>query len=343
MKTRTYTATLLLSWAFIYGLGAIVSFIFLQPLQGDLTRIGWFSEKDYGWYGTDWVFEPSLSRIGLADESYDIVIVGDSFSYREPLGGLWHNYLQRSAGKSVGVFHVDSFVLSDFVASPAFLSNPPDLVIYQSVERSLLARLGSTESAGCAEPLPSSAVNRVFVQRDESAPRAIERKPQGLIDVGYGLRFLWSKVRPVGQVSSLQLSTDQLFTNWRANTLLVYTYDLQKSSWPPATWDDARCSLKEWQRRIQGNGKTVFVAMVVPDKLTVYGPYLVDTQLAKISRYERLLIDEDLNVIPLLSEINSAIGSGAKDFYLPNDTHWSSSSERIVGESVVRYLQNLGM
>ena len=44
-----------------------------EPLTGDLTRIGWFSENEFGWAGEQQRFVPPLAPPAALDGSYDIV------------------------------------------------------------------------------------------------------------------------------------------------------------------------------------------------------------------------------------------------------------------------------
>jgi hypothetical protein len=39
--------------------------------------------------------------------------------------------------------------------------------------------------------------------------------------------------------------------------------------------------------------------------------------------------------VDLLRPLHQAISSGAKDLYMPNDTHWNSTGHRIAAETVV--------
>jgi hypothetical protein len=93
------------------------------------------------------------------------------------------------------------------------------------------------------------------------------------------------------------------------------------------------------QQKVQGNGKTIFIALIGPDKLTTYSSYLTSERWKNISKYQYLTKDHRLNIVPLLSYFNSAHKENIKDIYLPNDTHWSSAGNKLVGYAILDYLK----
>src|SRR5690349_11951678 len=88
----------------------LVGFSLLQaPVQGDLTRIGGYSENSYGWTATHQRFAPPLVST-VYDRPYDVVIVGDSYSIHGPggqtdLGAYWTNHFAQLSGLSVVVIN----------------------------------------------------------------------------------------------------------------------------------------------------------------------------------------------------------------------------------------------
>src|SRR5580658_3126967 len=107
---RTYNTILAgliaLVVASLLGLG-----FWLQPVKGDLTRLGGHSERYHRWNGPQAAFSPPLAQPAPAGGHHDILVFGDSFSMRAPEdppvrdGGYWTDYLAAETGLSVGVFH----------------------------------------------------------------------------------------------------------------------------------------------------------------------------------------------------------------------------------------------
>src|SRR3954453_22419726 len=89
-----------------------------EPLTGDLTRIGWFSENEFGWRGEQQRFAPPLAPAATLDGSYDIVAVGDSFTAEEYNPGItWPHFLARDTGLRIGVFDSGIDSLDSVLAS----------------------------------------------------------------------------------------------------------------------------------------------------------------------------------------------------------------------------------
>src|SRR5580692_12126498 len=83
-----------------------------EKLTGDLTRLGGYGEREFGWTGIEEQFNPPLAQPGRLDAGYDIVVIGDSFSLRTTpdrqtrTGSFWTDFLANESGLSVGVFDV---------------------------------------------------------------------------------------------------------------------------------------------------------------------------------------------------------------------------------------------
>src|SRR5947207_3379072 len=84
------------------SLAAVLAFAIyghlLQPLSGDLTRIGWYAENDYGWNAPKQRFDPPLAEEGRLDGRYDVIAVGDSFTASHIPGVAWPHFLARATG-----------------------------------------------------------------------------------------------------------------------------------------------------------------------------------------------------------------------------------------------------
>src|SRR5690242_13200298 len=133
------------------GIYAAVSF---EPLVGDLTRLGGFAEKDYGWNGEEEQFVPPLAEQASLDGHYPIIVLGDSFSTRTsadrqtPFGSFWTDFLAADSGFRVGVFSIENYSLADILGSHEVQRNPPRLIVLELSERSLKKRLGRGNDCG---------------------------------------------------------------------------------------------------------------------------------------------------------------------------------------------------
>ena len=96
---RTYVLGVLLL-AFVPAAAFFATGLYLQPLDGDLTRIGAHAEREYGWNSPQTVFQQPLYTIGAYTEPHDMVVVGDSFATAMP-AHQWQNHLVATTGLSL--------------------------------------------------------------------------------------------------------------------------------------------------------------------------------------------------------------------------------------------------
>jgi len=107
----------------------ILTLIFVQPLSGDLTRIGLLPERAFGWNTAQLTVAGRAATVEkLADA--EILIVGDSFS----MSGVWQRYVFSSERKYITLRL--GRICQDF---PEFIATafgkPPKILIVEVVER----------------------------------------------------------------------------------------------------------------------------------------------------------------------------------------------------------------
>ena len=331
---------------------AVVSFM-LEPLRGDLTRIGGYSENEYGWNSSQSYFEPPLVTSDRYDRPYDIVVLGDSFSVdpygtgqTEP-GVYWPNHLAQRSGLSVLSLALFKFSLPHILDNRHFGENPPRLVVLQVVESMLgtyfdedaRGYLGASEGP-CAVAAPSPQFDASVVRMRHATTRAWLRDTQTEFSFDQAVQFLWKAGLRAASgetgAHALQLTRSDLFSSRRPDRLLVHDRDFRKAGWTEATIRIFRCNLIEAQNRIQANGVTRFALMVVPDKLTIYTDYLAEPALAPASRLDTIFEGTGLNTVALLEPLRTALRCGEVDLYLPNDTHWNTRGHAIAADAVLR-------
>jgi hypothetical protein len=319
-----------------------------DPVVGDLTRLGAYADNDFGWNGEQEIFRPALASVGVLGEHYDIVVLGDSFSMRTtpdrqtPYGGFWTDFLAARTGLSVGVFDMNKTSLSRLLAAPAYASAPPTLVVFEVVERAMdLPFIRAPEDC----------------HADASRLRPIELRPNGILpqrvrrDISRSLteaRFSqmvahlkvsagrWLGRPDTTSVLRVPMARSDLFSHRDSGEILIYADDLRKKYWTPAHVARIRCGLHRYQELAQSNGITQFVALIAPDKSTVYAEYLPPA-FTMPNVCEMLSADAALNLVCVDALLRKAVALGAKDVYLPNDTHWASVGAKIAARAVVDY------
>lgn len=335
--------------------------------SGDLTRIGWFSNNRYGNRKPNLAFRPPLFTLaGTLDRHFDVVIVGDSFS--ADLDKSWPNYLA-AKGLSVLVIgladnpekrNVTADIESQITAllqSPTFRDTPPSVFIFESIERFLKRRLVS-DAKPCLEieQKEESNASAPLLGTELAAPPTLRYAgPPGyrIEEVGmplsrrydeqqltYARDFLLKNIRnSLGRKSAVRefrLSTPR-FSSDRANALLVVSGDLQKNRWGPKDIEEMQCQLLRLQRAVQANGKTLFIALPIPDKLSAYHDDLVDPSLPRGVIGQ--LTDPLLNRPQVDKALRAEIVTGEKDVYLPNDTHFGARGQALTADTVMRFIE----
>ena len=124
----------MLLFAFMPAAALFAYGIWLQPLDGDLTRAGSFPQRQYGWNAPQTVFRQPLYASGAYDRPYEVVVIGDSFATAMPQY-QWQNRLVAATGLSVLTLNSYDVRLDDVLRSDLFATNPPRFLILTLVER----------------------------------------------------------------------------------------------------------------------------------------------------------------------------------------------------------------
>ena len=102
------------------GILALTS-VYIQPLSGDLTRMGGYAERDFGWNIPRNVLSNDFSLSGTYDRYYDIVVLGDSFSK----SGMWQAFLTEKRNLTFTTLHWDDITVEGVINNNIFKTTPP--------------------------------------------------------------------------------------------------------------------------------------------------------------------------------------------------------------------------
>lgn len=360
-KTFVLVLSSLMTLLFISLVGTA---IYLEPLSGDLTRLGGYSENDFGWKKEQQKVAERLVDYKPGKQYYDVVVLGDSFSYDNESAqthhsAYWQNFFANETGLTVVTYDVNQTKLKDIVLSESFRESPPKIFIFEYVERDLTnlpLLLAENKLAKNCEIIEKVSPNqfkvtnsRIPIQNfNRSLVFANSTDEFPFFDLSYAADFLrknfsrnvlqWDDVR----AKILTLKSNDSFSSHVKNRLLVFDNDFRKLGWKPKVIEDAICVLKTIQNYVQQNGMTYFAAMIAPDKSSAYAEYLIDEQYKDMSQLD-VIADSQLNLIKVHTAIKASINSGEIDVYLPNDTHWGSTGHRVAAEYVKDYLLDRGV
>ena len=330
---------------------------YLQPLSGDMTRVGGYAENDFGWNQPQRVFANApFLHLSQYDQYADVLVLGDSFSFGSLDGSVnmtWQQFFSDSTGLTVATInHYTKFepiaqygpdLLYKIVNGETFQNHPPRLFILEVIERQL--DILPIWAGNCQ--LGHTIEHKPDIKQNPSPPNLVEvnrkTKPPSLQQqIGYARKYLyglvskhWDKDQAVYQV---EMSTPKLFSNKLSDKLLGYKDDFKILTWNDQYLANIRCNLMNAQNLVQKNGKTLFVAMIVPDKLSAYSNVLKDKSYLNTSIIDRLAADPSLNLVRIDRPLSKLIDDGVVDVYLPNDMHWGYRGHEAAAAALVQYL-----
>lgn len=339
-------ATYLVCFVTIWGLA-----YYLYPLEGDLTRVGGFSENLFLPQDGQTTFQKNAFVVAksLADynRDYDVLVLGDSFSCDQVARGFgWQNYFWEKTGYSVIVFDMRRFWPQEILASEEYRKHPPKIFIFESVERYLHERTAYFSEDAILAQLPESKEIALpaFHPAQGIEKTVVFPKREACQDVSYVVGFLGAKAqRWLGineQAKVFPLKTDGLFSSKEKRSLLVYFDEIKKKNLDDAELQKAREGIYRLKKLVESNGVTRFFCLVAPDKTSIFSEFLENPENRTRNIVEFIAEDKRLPMIRADVVLSQAIRQGKRDIYLPNDCHWNSEGNRLVGEEAARVIKS---
>jgi hypothetical protein len=322
----------LLPIAFVFAVGA-----YIQPVQGDLTRLGRLAERDFGWNASQPVITTRTNRVPAPR----VIVIGDSFSRMN----FWQSVSMDHGSPEMLTFHWDDrssppncvrqLVLSLKATYPSV-----QVLILQTVERNFVLRFGAEQSA-CA--IPKLEPVEVFpistpVSRDTGFTFDMP-------DTLYALRALRNSFRrfdvrqELGDSLVVPLARPDLFSNRRSDRLVYLKDDEIKTSWTRTAVAGTVGRLRSLQQEAARQGLTLVVA-AVPDKSTVYRKFIARGLSPPPPDIWQEMNTQGVESVDLESALVGALGSN-RDIYLPNDTHLGPAGFLLVGTAIADRLGSI--
>lgn len=322
----------------------LVATAWLDPLDGDLTRLGGYPETRFGWNEPQQRFDPPRATPGRMNVHYDVVVIGDSFSTvtspdrRHRAGMFWTDHLAALTGLSVGVFDIAATAFDTLITGLA--AAPPRLLILETVERGIgrLPILPGDCRPAPARPiaLPRAVPSaQIAINRPVAAGPDPLRIGEALGQIGTALERLPAG-RDINRVRQSPLTRGDLFTDADPATLLFYTEDLARNAWTPDDWAEITCRIRALHATVTQRLGSGFLLLVAPDKSSAYAPFLPERD-RPVDAITRLAGVADLPLVRADLTIRRLIAAGTRDVYLPNDTHWGYAGARAAAEAVLAH------
>jgi len=318
----------------------------LQPVYGDLTRLGGYAERTHGWNEPVLEFDPLPTSFGEWTRPVDILVVGDSFANLRP-AQQWQNHLAAMTGWSVHTLDVHRVDVDALRASPLFVEHPPKVVIWNVVERGLAADHAKVEGL-CPSSRPAPPLALPPPMAVVAHARAVPR-PHALAEANPGFARSWlyrSAMRGLfgvqaGNTVEVELVRADLFSSRASARLLVYGDDFNKAAWSAEHLRRIRCALADLATRFQADGRTVFMTALAPDKSSAYRPWARDPARLPAERLGELFDGLDVPDARLDLAIRDAVERGVVDVYMPDDTHWSGAGHALAAQVIFERLSRL--
>lgn len=321
----------------------------LQPVDGDLARLGGYAENEFGYRTPQPVFDQNLFKVTNDlkdyDKYYDIVVLGDSFSVdQEDRRFGWQNYFINRTGLSMIVFDTRRFWPVEIYESPAFKKHPPKVFVFESVERYLNERVAYFAGMMPPAPVPSASPVNLFAS---ASPPHLPMHTQSTnqtagFDPDHVLGHLGAiaqrHLRLNNQVVEIPLARKGLFSAPNDVDMLVYFDELKKQSLTDSDFCELRAGTAVFEKFIESNGFTRFVLLVAPDKSSTFAPYMKDASRATANLIAELARDPSLPVPRTDIVLSQAIATGIQDVYLSNDSHWGSIGHKLFADALADHL-----
>jgi acetyltransferase AlgX (SGNH hydrolase-like protein) len=329
--------------ATVLGLALLLMLVALafgtfERLTGDLTRIGFYPERDFGWNAVQPAIDILPSRADARDA--DVLVLGDSFSE----DNAWQSILSARTGRRLSSFqYADDDCFDDFVQF-AIRHAPSDLVIVETVERRFSPRFGETKSCAVSKVRPV-----VAVAGKTPETRAVWPPELHVNQTIRGALNVWKmNAKPQALLATKMVVNVPLvpncarFSNRRSDRILYYKEDEEKSRWTVAQQQHAVEGLARLHQTLAAHGKRMLV-VVVPDKSTVYRDCLpASAQSATFNGFKpvQALKAAGVPVVDLLPDFTRR-SKEVVDFYNPNDTHLSAWGFVALADGVQAYFQEV--
>ena len=314
---------------FVMGLVAPIAVLrFLQPLSGDLTRLGLLPERAFGWNIAEPIIAGRSATVEKLEDA-EILVIGDSFS----ISGVWQAYTFSPERKYITLRL--GRICRDYPEYIASLGKPPKTLIIQVVERNARDVL----TVDCAESLLKTVDGRqelrggrplVLAHKDSDEPHTGDR-PKSILDgvfgykyvVGSALYYLFPGVqhRPGSDGGVWIKKVDdgcRFFSNAECEFSLFLGHDFTR----PRLGEDFRshklATVKSTSERV--------LVIVIPDKSSVY----LESRDQALRKDEALRLfgrQLAIDVVPLHTAFYDA-KFRIKDLYSPNNSHLSVAGYR---------------
>lgn len=330
---RRYLLIFFLGVSAILLPSAILSLIF-EPIDGDLTRIGAYSERDFGWNASQPAIQ--INNNGKSITTPGMIVLGDSFS--KP--NAWQSVLSQKTQMEILSFDYGQAGCIDNWLDYAKRTSTAKIVAIETVEREFVSRFQNLGHCAVKFPIPFEMSAHLSSVTRKTWPPEIHIKHSFLtaLHTFEMHKDEHSSIR--GQVINTPITPlCARFSNHRADRLLYYRDDENKLSWENTAVSRAIANALSIQKIFAEHGKK-FILIVVPDKLSVYQNCISENFIASkrpLPNITAALINAGSNTPDLINSFQRHINTTV-DLYLPNNTHLSDKGYMLMADEIAHFL-----
>lgn len=333
VSLKKYSLILLYSFFTMALLAWYMEFYF-EKLYGDLTRIGYFTERDFGWRSSQQVIPPEQLKDYSLSEA-DVLVIGDSFSRSH----AWQARLIANDLKVCTLYwkNLPTHSLPDNLGIALRTSGFKGYyVIIESVERLLQKRLQTLSK----EDNPIIKSDIVTSTPEGERERISLSKPNG---VNWSINALRNTTKlsltqpdiylESPSIKAFKFDGCQLFSNRLCSYALFVNDDFTKKTF------NAIDNVLIVNKKLQEVGIQP-IWLIIPDKSTVYLGYGKYNEYIYQNIWQQFALHPAL-VAPDLGAEFVKKSRSIKDFYMPNDTHLSTNGYLYLGGIIMDEINNM--
>ncbi len=332
LSIKSYVHALLIPFAIAAVLFWLLA-LYMQPVTGDLTRIGRWTENDFGWNAP----QPVINVLpnGRAVTNPDIVVLGDSFS----LPNYWQSALSARVQQKIQSFTYEDAGCVDNWIRWAREHPSANTVVVQVVEHNFVSTFSTLAACKKSTPKPHEVAAGKIAATRALWPPTLDAKYL-FITAFNTLKMQLRSNATIrhGEVINSPIKPDcAKFSHKRADRLLHFSQDERKLRWTPRDIDSAIANARRLQHEITRAGKR-FVFVVAPDKSSVYRHCMAGQDTANYPNVMPRLAQAGIHGPDLLSAFK-ANSNVIADLYHPDNTHWSERGHIFAAGEIEKFVR----
>ena len=245
--------------ALILALTVCLSLIFepFEPLVGDLTRVGNYAEKDFGWHTPKPVIQIEANGVTMTEP--DILVLGDSFSRNN----VWQSVVSQKLHAKIQSFeYADVGCIQNWV-DYALNQSSAKTVIIESVERVFAPRFQSISPCKPDKPIAFSIGASATNATQQTWPP--EWHIYRTFKVAFNTVEMKRKPHTTLRGNAINAPIDPQcakFSNRRSDRILYFPQDEEKFQWSLEKKASAIANIVRIQKLFSEHGKK-FVFMMI--------------------------------------------------------------------------------